>query len=191
MASCPVMRKLSLPVLFILLMAACSSGSGASQAAGDEGPCPREPARTSPSATPSSGEGVTFATGKAILEGADGSVLLDIEIADSSEQHQQGLMNRTELAKCSGMVFIFFEETTGSFWMKNTLIPLSIAFFDVEGKIVRIMDMEPCEADPCPVYDPEATYIGALEVNQGAFDDWGIKEGDSVRVIHDARDGLQ
>ena len=182
------MKKLCLSVLFVILLGACA-GSDAPGPAAQEGPCSKEPSSASPS--PSASAGVTFATGKAILEGDEGSVLLDIEIADSSEQHQQGLMNRTELDDCSGMVFIFFEETDGSFWMKDTLIPLSIAFFDIEGKIVRIMDMEPCEEDPCPVYDPETSYIGALEVNQGSFEKWKIVEGDSVRVIHDARDGLQ
>lgn len=182
-----VMKKLCFPLLFVLLLAACA-GSGTPGAASEEGPCQSEPSSAHPS--PSDGV-VQFATGKAILEGDEGSVLLDIELADTPEQQQQGLMNRTDLDDCSGMVFIFFEETDGSFWMKNTLIPLSIAFFDIEGKIVRIMDMEPCEADPCPVYDPETSYIGALEVNQGSFEKWNIVEGDSVRVIHDARDGLQ
>lgn len=132
-----------------------------------------------------------FATGKVLLDGDDGSVLLDVEIADSPEQQARGLMHRTELADDAGMVFIFFEETSGPFYMLNTLIPLSIAFFDAEGKIVRILDMEPCEAEPCELYDPQTAYVGALEVNQGAFESWGIQEGDSVRVLHDARDGLQ
>lgn len=182
------MKNLFISLLCILFVTACA-GSDAPGDSAEKGPCKSEPSTASPS--PTSSEGATFATGKAILEGDDGSVLLDIELADSPEQHQQGLMNRTELDDCSGMVFIFFEETNGSFWMKDTLIPLSIAFFDLEGKIVRIMDMEPCEADPCPVYDPETSYIGALEVNQGSFQEWNITEGDSVRVIHDARDGLQ
>jgi uncharacterized membrane protein (UPF0127 family) len=89
-------------------------------------------------------------------------------------------MHRESLAEDSGMVFVFFEEQQGGFWMKNTLIPLSIAFFDAKGEILEIMDMEPCEADPCPVYDPGVTYMGALEVNQGAFDSWGVEESDSV-----------
>src|SRR5688572_27242885 len=95
------MKKLCLPVLFVFLLAACA-GSDVPKAAGDEGPCSREPATSAPSPSPSEG-GVSFATGKAILEGDDGSVLLDLEIADSPEQHQQGLMNRTELDDCSGM----------------------------------------------------------------------------------------
>ena len=68
--------------------------------------------------------------------------------------------------------------------MKNTLIPLSIAFIDENDVVVRILDMEPCveeDEDFCEVYDPEADYKSALEVNQGAFDEWGIQEGDTIR----------
>jgi hypothetical protein len=64
--------------------------------------------------------------------------------------------------------------------MKNTLIPLSIAFFDRQGVILRILDMEPCRADPCPVYYPGVVYQGALEVNQGWFRRRGLKEGARV-----------
>ena len=68
----------------------------------------------------------------------------------------------------------------GGFWMKNTLIPLSIAFFDRQGVILRILDMEPCRADPCPVYYPGVVYQGALEVNQGWFRRRGLAEGARV-----------
>ena len=64
--------------------------------------------------------------------------------------------------------------------MKDTLIPLSIAFADADGMIVSILDMEPCETDPCEIYDPGVTYRSALEVNQGAFSRWGVEEGDRL-----------
>jgi uncharacterized membrane protein (UPF0127 family) len=79
-------------------------------------------------------------------------------------------------------VFLFPEDTTSSFWMKNTLLPLSIAFYGADGRIVRILDMEPCRRAPCRLYDPHVTYRGALEVNRGAFRRWGVAEGDRVRV---------
>jgi uncharacterized membrane protein (UPF0127 family) len=66
--------------------------------------------------------------------------------------------------------------------MKNTLIPLSIAFLDADGRILRILDMEPCEADPCPLYPPGVAYTSALEVNQGAFERWGVEVGDLVTL---------
>ena len=78
-------------------------------------------------------------------------------------------MGRTTLPADAGMVFVFSEDHRGPFWMKDTLIPLSIAFYAGDGRILKILDMEPCDADPCPLYDPEVAYRGALEVNQGAF----------------------
>lgn len=118
--------------------------------------------------------------GTITIETSGGPVRVAVEIADSDAERQLGLMNRESLAEDAGMLFAFDEDVDFGFWMKNTLIPLSIAFADAEGAIVRILDMEPCEADPCPVYDPDATYRTALEVNQGAFGDWGVAEGDRL-----------
>jgi uncharacterized protein len=125
--------------------------------------------------------GPTFDSSTAILRGDEGSVLIKVEVAQSAEQRSRGLMFRESLPADSGMVFLFFERSRGGFWMKNTRIPLSIAFFGESGKILDILDMEPCRADPCPSYTPDSAYFGALEVNQGAFEEWGISEGD---VIH-------
>jgi uncharacterized protein len=80
------------------------------------------------------------------------------------------------------MLFLFPEAASGGFWMKNTLIPLSIAFADGEGRILRVLDMQPCRADPCEVYEPGVSYRSALEVNQGAFAEWGVEEGDRLRL---------
>jgi uncharacterized membrane protein (UPF0127 family) len=67
--------------------------------------------------------------------------------------------------------------------MKDTLIPLSIAFWNESGAIVAILDMEPCPDDECPSYDPGVDFVGALEVNQGFFDEHGIDVGDRVRLV--------
>ena len=140
-------------------------------------------ASTDPSPTQASpSPGPTFDSASAIVRGDEGSVLIRVEVAQSAEQRSRGLMFRNSLPADAGMVFLFFEPTQGGFWMKNTEIPLSIAFFAEDGKILDILDMKPCRADPCPVYTPDATYFGALEVNQGAFDEWGISEGDVVRM---------
>ncbi len=109
-------------------------------------------------------------------------VAVTVEVADSENERQVGLMNRESLPDDAGMIFLFEEEFTGGFWMKNTLIPLSIAFADGDGTILRILDMEPCEADPCEIYDPGVTYSSALEVNQGAFASWGVEEGDLLTL---------
>jgi uncharacterized protein len=105
-----------------------------------------------------------------------------VEIADSEGERARGLMGRESLDADAGMVFVFPAETSGAFWMKNTLIPLSIAFYDENGRILRILDMEPCRRDPCPLYDPGVSYRGALEVNRGAFREWGVGEGDTLTL---------
>jgi uncharacterized protein len=117
-----------------------------------------------------------------VLETSGGEVELDIEVADSEEELERGRMGRTELPERAGMLFLFRDTSEGAFWMKDTLIPLSIAFIDADGEIVRILDMEPCEADPCPLYDPGLAYRAALEVNQGAFGRLGIDVGDVARL---------
>lgn len=117
----------------------------------------------------------------AIIDTGEDVVLVNVDVADSDEERQMGLMNRKSLDEDEGMLFVFFEKNTGGFWMKDTLIPLSIAFFDQEGEILSILDMDPCKADPCPSYDPGVPYWGALEVNQGAFEEWGVREGDIIR----------
>jgi uncharacterized membrane protein (UPF0127 family) len=152
----------------LLLAAACSSAPPEGEA--------------SP-AGPSVGNAASQAPTVALtLSGPGGEHTLRVEVADDPEERSRGLMDRTELAADTGMVFRFPSDTDGGFWMKNTRIPLSIAFFDHRGEILRVLDMEPCSADPCPTYDPEVAYRGALEVNQGYFDDLGAEEGWRVRL---------
>lgn len=151
----------SLVMLATILLVACSDQ-------------PSDGARPEPSPT--------FRKGTAIIETDSGAVMVEIEVADSPELHAKGLMNRESLADDAGMLFLFFQDGEGGFWMKDTLIPLSIAFFDRDGVILKILDMEPCEADPCDTYSPGVTYSGALEVNKGAFEEWGVEQGDVIRI---------
>lgn len=125
-----------------------------------------------------------FKVGTVLIDGADeGSVLLDAEIADTEETRSYGLMNRTSIPDDYGMVFFVFKETECCFWMEDTLVPLSIAFFDADGTIVDIEDMDPCKVKSCPLYSSDAPYIGALEVKQGLFEKWGVSVGDRIRVV--------
>jgi uncharacterized membrane protein (UPF0127 family) len=117
---------------------------------------------------------------RVVIATADGPVEVHAEIADDAAERETGLMNRESLAADGGMLFVFEEDTNSAFWMKNTLVPLSIAFVAADGEILRILDMEPCTADPCPVYDPGVTYRTALEVNKGAFREWGVAAGDRL-----------
>src|SRR5262245_21109898 len=117
-----------------------------------------------------------------VIKTVGGPVTLELEIAESHKEHQQGLMGRESLPEQAGMLFVYPEPHHGAFWMKDTLIPLSIAFLGDRGQVLRILDMEPCRADPCPLYDPGISYSAALEVNRGAFDRWGVETGDLVTV---------
>jgi len=107
-----------------------------------------------------------------------GQVFL-VEVADDPQERQKGLMNRETLNRGEGMLFVFPESKPQNFWMKNTLIPLSIAYIDDEGIIIDILPMEPLDLSPVSSSGP-ARY--ALEVNQGEFAYHRIKVGDKVDI---------
>jgi uncharacterized membrane protein (UPF0127 family) len=117
-----------------------------------------------------------------VIEARGGDVEVDVEIADTPRTRAKGLMGRTELPSDAGMVFLEDEPMAVGFWMKDTLIPLSIAFWGPERRILAILDMQPCREDPCPTYDPGVAWIGALEVNQGFFEEHGVDVGDAVHL---------
>ena len=172
------MRLKALAVLVALVCVACRAESPTVPAAPTTttSPAPSAEASLQPMPTPS------FGHAKVLIDTEEGSVIVDVEEADTPEERAFGLMFRESLGEDEGMVFLFLEPQQSGFYMKNTLIPLSIAFFDGEGVIVDIFDMEPCKGDPCEVYTPDAPYEGALEVNQGAFDEWGVQEGDRIII---------
>ncbi|MEI9478814.1 MAG: DUF192 domain-containing protein [Deltaproteobacteria bacterium] len=101
-----------------------------------------------------------------------------VEVAKAPEERAQGLMGRKQLGDSEGMLFIFETEDYHSFWMKNTLIPLSIAFIDKEGRILRITDMKPLTLES---HAPPKPVLYALEMKQGWFSANGIKVGDVIR----------
>jgi uncharacterized protein len=121
-------------------------------------------------------------TGTVVLRTEAGPIPVRVEVADTREARAKGLMGRASLASDAGMAFLFDEPTGSSFWMKNTLIPLSIAFWSTDGRIVAMLDMAPCHSDPCPRYEPGIEYVGALEVNVGFFRDHGVAVGDAVEL---------
>ena len=100
-----------------------------------------------------------------------------VEIADGPFEQARGLMHRTALGEDRGMLFVYPEERPLSFWMKNTLIPLSIAYIDSEGRITDILNMKPLDDRP-PHYVSSESVQYALEVNQGFFEERGVKVGD-------------
>jgi hypothetical protein len=103
-------------------------------------------------------------------------------LAETARQRTQGLMEVTDLGGYAGMLFVDDVEDDQSFWMKNTVMPLSIAWFDDEGGFVSATDMEPCEADPCDSYPSEGPARFALEVPQGELGDLGIDEDSTLRI---------
>lgn len=102
-------------------------------------------------------------------------------LADTAEQRAQGLMRRTDLAGHDGMIFRFETDTSGSFWMKDTPMPLSIAWFDSSGRFVSSADMEPCLNRPtCPTYAADGPYRYALEVPKGGLPGLGVGPGSKL-----------
>ena len=126
----------------------------------------------------------TFGRGTATIDSAAGTprVVLKVELARTQAERQQGLMGRRSLGAKAGMVFLYSEPHRGGYWMKDTLIPLDIAFADARGKILRIFTMQPCRRDPCRIYDPKVAYRSALEVNAGSFRRWRVRAGDRITV---------
>ena len=108
------------------------------------------------------------------------------EVADERAERQTGLMGRTELAQDAGMLFVFGWERNLSFWMRNTLIPLSIAYISADGRIVDIQDMEPLDDEP-PSYASAEPAKYALEVNQGFFAERGVEVGGTVEIPQEYR----
>ncbi|MDR0494555.1 MAG: DUF192 domain-containing protein [Treponema sp.] len=106
-------------------------------------------------------------------------VRITVEIARTEEERALGLMHRKKLPDGEGMLFIFERDQQLSFWMKNTLIPLSIAFIASDGRITEIRDMRPHDLNPV---QSSRSVRYALEAPQGWFARAGIKPGNTVII---------
>ena len=106
-----------------------------------------------------------------------GGKRVNAEVADTPKERAVGLMGRVSLLPDSGMLFVYPDQQSRSFWMKNTPIPLSIAFIDSLGRIVHMTDMKPLTEEPVPSVHP-AMY--ALEMNQGWFTEHGVMIGQTI-----------
>jgi uncharacterized protein len=110
---------------------------------------------------------------------------LVVELAQTEDERRMGLMHRTSLGENAGMLFVFEDEAPRSFWMKNTYIPLSIAYLNSKKEIVEIQDMAPMPKSPTaaiPSYPSKKPAKYALEVNQGWFKKRGIQVGQRLEV---------
>jgi uncharacterized membrane protein (UPF0127 family) len=107
-------------------------------------------------------------------------VTVRLEVAADPAARARGLMGRTEVPEGTGMVFLYPRDVAEAYWMKNTLVPLSIAFVAADGRVVSVTEMTPCTADPCPSYPPAGRYRYAVELPAGAFEAAGVGAGDKV-----------
>ncbi len=115
----------------------------------------------------------------AVTNAAAGRAELTVELATTSAARGSGLMGREELAEDRGMLFVFPADTEARFWMKDTSIPLSIAFIAADGMILDVQEMEPLSEE---LHRPPEPYRYALELNQGWFERNGFRTGDRVEV---------
>jgi uncharacterized membrane protein (UPF0127 family) len=115
----------------------------------------------------------------AIDNGAGEKVIIKAEIARTKAQREQGLMYRKRLKDGEAMLFIFERDEILSFWMKNTLIPLSIAYFASDGRILEISDLEPGNLNSVR---SSRSIRYALEVPQGWFGRAGLGPGDRLNT---------
>ena len=121
------------------------------------------------------------------LEPGDGDpVTVRLEVAADPAARARGLMEREQVPPGTGMVFLYPADVAEAFWMKNTLVPLSIAFVAADGRVVAVREMVPCTADPCPVYRPGRPCRYAVELAAGSFGAAGVGPGDRVVPVDPA-----
>lgn len=109
-----------------------------------------------------------------------GGTEVTLEVADDPDSRRQGLMFRDSLLQDHGMLFVFPYEAIYPFWMKNTRIPLSIAFINPRGEIVGISQMQPF--DTTTMYMPFRPFQYAIEMEQGWFRAHGVQKGDTLHI---------
>lgn len=121
---------------------------------------------------------------RVIIYTGAGKVEISVEYATTTEKQNQGLSRSVSLNKNSGMLFIFPDEKTREFWMKDTLIPLEIMFIGTNGRVNEIITMKPCllETELCTIYTSKNPARFAIEVNAGFAAKNRIIEGDILEI---------
>lgn len=118
-----------------------------------------------------------------ILNSEKGRTEIRVDIADTRDERTKGLMFRKSMPHDEGMFFIFEKEEGLNFWMKNTLIPLDMIFFDHDYKVINIAkNVQPCKKEPCELYSSAKAAKFVLEVNGGLTDEIKLKEGDKAEL---------
>jgi len=109
-----------------------------------------------------------------------GNRMFTLEVADTDETRETGLMNRESMAEDHGMIFVYDEDEPLNFWMKNTLIGLDIIYVNSKGKVVSIDRMKP--RDTITRHDSAAPARYAIELNEGMAAKAGVKAGDVLEI---------
>jgi len=110
---------------------------------------------------------------------------IQVEIAADDASRAHGLMDRASMPADHGMLFVFPDSQIRTFWMKDTLIPLDMLFFDANRRLVAVQaDAEPCKADPCQLYPSNTPARYVLELNAGAVAQLGLREGDAATFVN-------
>jgi uncharacterized protein len=172
-------------LLFLVVVTGCAASEPSSPTSPTSPPEPTsssqasEPSETAvPAVVPEGFERV-----QAVVADADGERCeICVWLADTAAQRSRGLMFVTDLGAADAMAFRYPEPRTGSFWMKDTILALSIAFFAPDGTYMTSFDMEPCITPSCPNYATPVDFLIAVEVPQGDLSDLGIGPGSTLAI---------
>ena len=172
----------------VLAVAACS-GDAEPDPASTATSAPAGSSTTLPATTTTTTTGLTGVSaefGRSVIEVA--GVPFTVAVADTNDERRRGLMGVEEVSPLDGMLFVFEDENARFFWMKDTLIPLDIAFFDEDGFLVSQTTMEPCPSDveSCPTYASDGAAQYALEAPLGVL---AVLPADARLVVIGALDG--
>jgi len=122
-----------------------------------------------------------------------GDKVVHAKIADNDERREHGLMFVKKLGANEGMLFVFEDERVQNFWMKNTVIPLSIGFFDEQGRLIDVQEMKPSpslmDKDP-PTYKSSGTALFVLEMPEGWFKKNHVEVGAVLSIPHPPKSAL-
>jgi uncharacterized membrane protein (UPF0127 family) len=166
-------------VVLTVLFAACADGDGTPETS-EPTPATTSPVTTSPVTTsPVTTSPLVlreFDRTTVVIDGQD----LRVAVADTPELQETGLMGVDDLGELDGMLFVWTGPVAAEFWMKDTLIPLDIWFFDSEGLFVGMQTMAPCEAEPCPYYTADVPFQFALETEVGRLESADVLDTASI-----------
>lgn len=156
-----------LALVLVLVLAACSPASSPSSLSSPGGLRP---------------EG--FTTTRVAITDRDGERCERcVWLADDPELRRRGLTGVTDLGPAVGMAFVFPEPRTTAFTMRDTVLPLSIAFYGADGHYLDAFDMDPCAAEPCPSHPTPPDITVAIEVPQGRLAELGLVPGSRLELL--------